>query len=525
MSQAIFPDIVPSSTSGNQLASLLNAFKDAVASGFSGTSRPANLQAGGYWIDTTNAGTPNFIWLFKIYTGTADITIFKMNISTNSVSITGSDDTFQVSRVSADSVGALLKLAKARITNSGQVLAGDVIGDVQFIGDANDASRPIVARIRVVAQEDETATNSGVYMTFEATSFGSATATEMARFLDGNFGVGITNPTAKIHALSTTGIKSERASDDALPAQFIARKRRIAGTTASQASDVLAAFESRSNDSSGTEFAGAKWNAIAVEGHTASVRGMKWVAQIIKSTTTTLVDAFSIGDIVESILPLKYSALIFGYQDVATTTTIANLSATKTAINFTGSTATSIQGADATGDSKVLLLHNGSSATITLLHANGTATATNRFKFANGRDITISPDTSVELFYSVTDSRWKLKSGSGSGSGGGALVAANTYGTPTTAVAGTSIAVSAVDQRQVKYMTGGGSPITMTATPQIAVPGLGANTELWLVNTDTEPLTFTSNDGKGIVTSDGRDIVLNQNEIGKFFFNGTDWMI
>ena len=65
MSSSIWGTIVPSTTSGNQLAVYLNDFKAAVVSGFSGTSRPAQLEAGGYWIDTTLEGTQN-IWEYKI---------------------------------------------------------------------------------------------------------------------------------------------------------------------------------------------------------------------------------------------------------------------------------------------------------------------------------------------------------------------------------------------------------------------------------------------------------------------------
>ena len=74
MSQGIYDDINPSTTSGTELATLLNDMKDATVSGFSGTSRPANLQAGGYWVDTTNDPTS---WDFMLYDGTTDITIMK----------------------------------------------------------------------------------------------------------------------------------------------------------------------------------------------------------------------------------------------------------------------------------------------------------------------------------------------------------------------------------------------------------------------------------------------------------------
>ena len=128
MSGAIFSDINPATTSGNDLATLLNSFKDIIASGFSGTTRPVNLVAGGYWIDTTVSTA----WLFKIFDGTDDITVYTINPVTNTVSIAGASGSFSLSQISADAVGPILSFLKKRIATNGQTLVGDSLGEAHF---------------------------------------------------------------------------------------------------------------------------------------------------------------------------------------------------------------------------------------------------------------------------------------------------------------------------------------------------------------------------------------------------------
>jgi hypothetical protein len=109
MSQGIFGSIIPTTTSGNQLATILNDFKEAVVSGFSGTSRPSELDPGGYWIDTTNDPTT---WEFKLWTGVQDIIVFTLNLTTGTATIGSADSLFEVAKISADSVGHILRLLK-----------------------------------------------------------------------------------------------------------------------------------------------------------------------------------------------------------------------------------------------------------------------------------------------------------------------------------------------------------------------------------------------------------------------------
>ena len=227
MSQNIFNSINAATTSGTQLAQILNDFKDALVSGLSGATRPANIQAGGGWIDTTNA--PSY-WIYKVYTGSVDAEVFRVNLSTGKASFTGTDSSFEISRISADSVGPIAKFIKQRIASSGQVKLGDIVGQLQFIGRADDASNPVVANLKIVASEDQTSTAQGAYVAIEATAVGTAAAVEIARFIDGKLGVGTQAPDVALHVKSSTGIKAEQSADDANGAFMSMEKSRLAGT-------------------------------------------------------------------------------------------------------------------------------------------------------------------------------------------------------------------------------------------------------------------------------------------------------
>lgn len=183
MSQGLFTTIDPS-ISGTTLATTLNSFKDALVSGISGTSRPAQLLAGGMWVDTTNDPTS---WSFKMYTGVADVEIFKLYLSTSLSSISNANSEFDVQRVSADTTGAILKLIKQRIASNGQVLDGDVVGEIRFVGRANDSSNPVVAKVIWTSTDNETSSAYGGTLSFQSVPDASGTLTEHFRLIGGLF--------------------------------------------------------------------------------------------------------------------------------------------------------------------------------------------------------------------------------------------------------------------------------------------------------------------------------------------------
>jgi len=113
MSQAIPGTIDPLVTSGTQLTNYINDFIAAAVSGFKGPSRPTNLQVGGYWVDDLLEPSPDFLWKYKMWDGTDDIEIFRVNISANSITFVGSTSVVTGSR------GTPISVTVAGITPAG----------------------------------------------------------------------------------------------------------------------------------------------------------------------------------------------------------------------------------------------------------------------------------------------------------------------------------------------------------------------------------------------------------------------
>ena len=294
MSQDIFDSIDPA-ISGTALATALNNFKAAIVSGLSGTTRPVELEPGGYWVDTTNDPTT---WSFRLWTGTDDVEVFKIDLSTGAAAVSLAVDDFTVQKVSADSVAAILELVKRRVATGGQVLSGDVVGEIRMVGRDDTAADVVVAKMVFTAGENMTATTFGGTLSFYSTPAGTATLVEHMKFLDG---------------------------------------------------------------------------------------------------------------IVEMVKPLKVNAEILVSQNVATTATIAQLSGDKAVVEMTGSTATDIQGINSAHASKVVTIHNRSTANVTLKHQDASAAAADRMKLPGDLDIILEPEMSTTLIYSSADSRWKAQ--------------------------------------------------------------------------------------------------------------------
>lgn len=290
MSQTIFPNIDPDVTSGNTLATLLNDFKDAVASGFSGTSRPTNLQAGGYWIDTTNNPT----WDYKIYDGTDDTTVFSVNTTTGVASIASADTMFEIAKISADSVGAILRLHKERIASGGQTLADDTLGEIQFRGTRSTGVEVTQTRIRSLTTEDTTASNQGADLIFEATAAGTASLAEVMRIKNGNLAVGTQTATDKLHVLGD--IKSQKSSDDAVGAFVKVAKKRASGLGQVQNNDVLGTLMFRSTDDAGTEFDSVAIEASARELQTSSAQASQLRIRTKRTGQTSFTTQVTIGE-------------------------------------------------------------------------------------------------------------------------------------------------------------------------------------------------------------------------------------
>lgn len=181
--QDIWSTIDPTTTTGTMLAGLLTDFKDALMSGCAGTARPTNLRAGGMWIDTTNQGTPNYYWSFKLYTGSGDQEVFRLSVLNGFGGTLFGDSEFDVKEVAADTAGPVLQLIKNRIANNGQVLDGDVVAEMRFIGATNTSTSPTVAYLRFTASDDETTAVYGGTLSIASTADATNTITEHLRFI------------------------------------------------------------------------------------------------------------------------------------------------------------------------------------------------------------------------------------------------------------------------------------------------------------------------------------------------------
>ena len=197
MSQTIYGLIDPQTTSGNMLAAMLTDLKEAMVSGFSGATRPTELDPGGIWVDTSNDASG--LWSLKIWTGSVDILIATINKTSGKAAITESDAFFNIEKVSADTYGAVLGLLKKRISGGGQVLDGDTVGGIEYKAYSDTGVAQVVAKIEVVSTDDVTNTARGSYLRFYTTTDGTANLSEKVRITDdGKVGIGITGPVEKL---------------------------------------------------------------------------------------------------------------------------------------------------------------------------------------------------------------------------------------------------------------------------------------------------------------------------------------
>lgn len=183
MSQGIYSNIDPNVTTGLMLAGLLNDFKDAYVSGYSGVSRPARLQAGGMWVDTSQQEAPNYYWTLKIYNGTVDIDILRISVLTGTSGFNTAFSEFTIRKISADVVAPILNLVKNRIAGGGQVLSGDTLAELRMTGRTDTSTDPIVAYIRATASENESATNLGTTLSLVSVPVGTSQLVEYLKFL------------------------------------------------------------------------------------------------------------------------------------------------------------------------------------------------------------------------------------------------------------------------------------------------------------------------------------------------------
>lgn len=203
MPGTIFGDINPNTTSGSQLAALLNSFRDIVISGFIGAARPTGLLKGGYWIDNNLEISQNLLRMY-LFDGTSDILLLTINKTTLEIILPNVNNSFTVKRTTNDSVGATLRLYKARIT--GQVLSGDVIAQITASSTDNTPTEVIdAATIEAEALENHTSAAQGTIWNFYTKFTGTNAKKKLFSLADGFMYLwGITSGRVRIRAASAT---------------------------------------------------------------------------------------------------------------------------------------------------------------------------------------------------------------------------------------------------------------------------------------------------------------------------------
>lgn len=115
MSQSYWGNISAATTSGTQLATLMNDTGDALISSHKGGTRPSYAVAGIIWVDDTNT-----TWDIKIYDGGADIVIGQVNTTTNEFvfAVAAEDVSFDnaITALSATDVQEAIEQLDARVT-------------------------------------------------------------------------------------------------------------------------------------------------------------------------------------------------------------------------------------------------------------------------------------------------------------------------------------------------------------------------------------------------------------------------
>lgn len=287
MSQNVWSTINPATTSGNQLATLLNDFKVALMSGLKGPTRPTQLVSSGLWVDDSLEGGSNILTL-KCYDGTQDINLFSINKVTGTASNAASESLFEILKTSNDTVGAKLRLKKKR-TAAGQAQDGDTIGEVLFYGVRDDLGEALQARIYTVTTDNVTSLAQGSYMAFEVTPDAAASAIEVMRLVNNTVGIGVSVPEETLH-VKGTGIKQEKVSDDVNAAKIKLHKKRLTGAGGVQSGDSIGEVNFFSKTSTSTDIEVARFEVIATELHTTTANGAKAVIKVKKNGATSFTD-------------------------------------------------------------------------------------------------------------------------------------------------------------------------------------------------------------------------------------------
>ena len=500
MPGSIFSTINPSTTSGTQLATLLNDFRDIVVSGFQRSpTRPAGLLAGGYWIDTSFEASPDFYWTFKIFDGTNDIDVFRINLDTSNVSITGSENLFTLQRISDDNVGAIYRLKKARIAGGGALLSGDGVGRIEWQSKDDAANEPIVSLIRAVATENHTATGHGTALVFETVDNGSTTRVEAFRVTANGIVVG--TGLAFDGITNYKGLHTDIFIDNAGSSGV---RKNITVRTASGQTATNSVIEAK-------RYFGLDENGDAVELANLSIEadGQPSTTNSNAALTLTLADGggFFVDTVGGGFNKTTILAKFTAEKNTYTSTSAENINSlisNKAMIEVLGTGPAEIRGLSVTDilGQTVVTIHNSKNDVVVIKHDNSGALASERIILPKAKDIKLQPNSSIELFYHSGDAKWKVKSGSGGGGAEPTVVVNNTL----TA----SAQITLPDEALITLLVEGASAaVTLNTLPFGSTAPATNGTQVTLIGTsNTNTVALVENDAAKGVILNGSPIVL-----------------
>lgn len=201
---------------------------------------------------------------------------------------------------------------------------------------------------------------------------------------------------------------TQKISGDTAQAIFELVKNRIANNAQILSGDVVGEVRFTGRTDTGTDPVCAYFRFTSTDNNTATEYGGTMTFFSTPDGSSAIAEHFRfINGQVETVTPLLVNSQVLVSQEVATTSSIVQLSASKVLVEMTGSTATAIRGINAGQDTKRIFIHNRSSAVVTLSHEDAAAVAADRLKLPSGSQ-TLNPEESALLFYSTAESRWKI---------------------------------------------------------------------------------------------------------------------
>jgi hypothetical protein len=201
-------------------------------------------------------------------------------------------------------------------------------------------------------------------------------------------------------------------------------------------------------------------------------------------------------------------------SDVASASSIAQLATTTSFVKITGALSTTVLGLGSGFDGKRVIVHNGSSGSLTIKHQDAGATAADRVITPTASDLVVLSNRSTELVYDANQSRWVVAS-SGAGGGSYTTTALQNVG------ASGSISSTTYDGFQFRRVQGSGNPQTASSTPFGSGGGWSDGTVITLIGQDdTKALTILNNDAAKGALLNG-DAVLKNNSILTLIYDAT----